>query len=150
MNQKLMHIGHARVDRQAKQMEEIASLGVCPFCRENFEDHHAAPILWESKYWLVTHNDYPYEGADIHLLVVSQTHIETVSEISFRAAMDLARVFRWISNHFKIPGGSFLMRFGDMEYTGGTVAHLHAHLVVGGRKSDDAESLKAKVGYKHK
>jgi len=31
---------------------------------------------------------------------------------------------------FNLPGGGLVMRFGETTYTGATVCHLHAHLIV--------------------
>ena len=38
---------------------------------------------------------------------------------------------KWANKKFKIPGASFIMRFGDHNYTGATITHLHAHIVSG-------------------
>ena len=42
------------------------------------------------------------------------------------------------------------MRFGDVEYTGATISHLHAHIIVGGPENSKREDLKVKVGFKIK
>lgn len=39
------------------------------------------------------------------------------------------------------------MRFGDTDYTGGTVEHLHAQLVSGGKRGKDKEPLITYLGY---
>lgn len=150
MSNLFMHTENARVKEQAEQMKNIERAGICPFCRKHFEENHKAPILWESKYWLLTKNDYPYEGAQIHLLIVSKRHIEHVTDVSFRASMNLFLLLRWTCNKFSIRGGSFLMRFGNMHYTGATIAHLHAHIIVGVKKNKNTNPLRAKIGYANK
>lgn len=150
MAKKLMHLGNARVSAQKKQMEELSKLDICPFCREHFEDHHKAPILLETRYWLLTKNDYPYEGVKVHLLVVYKEHIVSPSQISPLAAKELPQLMKWAERKFKLKGASFIMRFGDMRFTGATIAHLHAHIVSGIRGLKNSEPIKQKIGFKKK
>ena len=42
------------------------------------------------------------------------------------------------------------MRFGDDERNSSSVKHLHAHMIVGEKKSDNTESIKVTLGYKKK
>lgn len=147
MKKKFLNLSSARVKHQKKQMEEIAKRGICPFCREYFEEYHAAPILRERKYWLVTKNDYPYEGTEVHLLLVHKKHIEKVSQISKDGFIELLNHLSWIEKKFKIKGASFVLRSGDSEYTGASIAHLHAHLVLGSKQKKSSVPIKVKIGF---
>lgn len=139
---------HARTDEQREQMLELEQKGICPFCRQHFEANHRNPIIHETAHWLVTKNDYPYEGVEEQLLLVpAHTHVSSISELSEEVWADLFVMMSWITNHISYPGGSFLMRFGDTKYTGGTVDHLHAHLFFGVSRDDSQSSMKVKVGY---
>lgn len=142
-----MEIDHARTQEQRDQMKEIERLGVCPFCREHFEVHHRHPIVHETYHWLVTKNDYPYEGVEEQLLLVSKVHVRSIVDLTALAWSDLHSVLGWVDIHFPRPGGSLLVRFGDMKYTGATIEHLHAHLIFGNSKEHNTASLKVKVGY---
>jgi diadenosine tetraphosphate (Ap4A) HIT family hydrolase len=150
MDKPILNLGNARVPAQAEQMRELERLGICPFCLEHFEEHHAAPIIAESRYWLVTHNDYPYGGSEAHILLVSRRHIENPVEMSASESSDLMTMFRWVVMHFDIAGGSFFLRFGDMERNGGSIAHLHAHVITGVEDGPDTEPLKVKLAFKKK
>jgi diadenosine tetraphosphate (Ap4A) HIT family hydrolase len=147
---KLMHLSNARVPAQKKQMEEIAQRGICPFCREHFEANHKAPILKETKHWLATRNDYPYEGSKNHFLLVHKSHIECMRDLKSPAAKELGSMLAWIESEFSLPGGTFLMRFGDMRYNGATIAHLHAHVITGIKEGNNSEPIRKKIGFKKK
>lgn len=149
MSNKLLDVENARVPKQKKQMEEILQKGICPFCPEHFKDNHEAPVFFENSYWFITKNDYPYDGAKTHLLIIHKAHIESLSELSMSSMISFHSALQWVNSNFDLPGGTLLMRFGDMSYTGATIAHLHAHIVTGEKKRENTESLKAKIGYKN-
>ena len=140
---------NARTDEQKQLMAQIEADGVCPFCKENFTKYHPKPILKETEYWFVTENMSPYEGTSIHLLFVYKPeHTNLLSDIPKDAASDLFSLLSWASEHFSLEGGSFFMRFGNMEWNGSSVEHLHAQLIVGRQKDDSAEALRVKLGWK--
>ncbi len=147
---RLMHIRNARVPEQRAQMEDIKRRGICPFCRENFEADHKAPILFENHHWLLTKNDYPYEGTRLHLLLVHKKHVEDLAGMTQASLAALSPVLKWAKKRFRIRGGTFLMRFGDMRYNGATIAHLHAHIVVGVKEGKNTQDIKKKLGYARK
>ncbi len=109
---------------------KIQEDGVCPFCPEHLLKYHKNPILLDKKFWLATENMYPYKNTQHHLLLIHKKHIEHVKEISPEAWTELNAVAHELFDTYKIAGGSFLMRFGETLYTGASVTHLHAHIVV--------------------
>jgi diadenosine tetraphosphate (Ap4A) HIT family hydrolase len=129
-------------------MEQIARDGVCPFCLENLKKYHTKPILWSNSDWLVTKNDTPYEGSRIHILMICKKHLPTVVNMEKRLWSSLGEAIDWTTKEFKITGGSFLMRFGDMNYNGASVQHLHSHIIVGVKKGKNTSSLKVKIGHR--
>ena len=66
--------------------------------------------------------------------------------MSSKASKELLDLFNEIVLENKIKGGSLFLRFGDTDYTGGTVEHLHAHLISGGKKKKQ-KSIKVKLGF---
>jgi len=145
---KYFNMANARVPEQLKQMEDLQKMKICPFCRKYFEKNHREPILREGKNWLVTKNDYPYEGSRVHMIINYKKHIDSVEKISPQSMIELFSHIRWIKKKFNIRGGAFLMRFGDIKYTGASITHLHAHLISGYKQKKDSESIKQKIGYK--
>jgi diadenosine tetraphosphate (Ap4A) HIT family hydrolase len=145
--EKILNLKNARVPHQEKQMKRILARGICPFCKKYFAEYHAASILKEGKYWFITKNDYPYEGSSQHWLLVHKKHIATVQEITKKGFEELGEFLSWVEKNFNIQGGSFVMRFGDINYTGATISHLHAHVVVGSRQTKKSVGIKVKVGF---
>lgn len=140
---------NARTEEQKKLMAQIETDGVCPFCADHFKTYHPKPIIRETEYWFLTHNMSPYEGTSQHFLFVYKpAHSTTLAEVVPEAAQDLFALLSWTTDTYAIKGGSFFMRFGNMEWNGSSVAHLHAQLIVGKEKDETAEALRVKLGWK--
>lgn len=139
----------ARTEEQKKLMEKIESDGVCPFCKENFTKYHPKPIIKETEYWFVTTNMSPYEGTTQHFLFVYKPgHILSPGDMTQEAAAELMTLVSEHVTSFDMKGGAFFMRFGEGGYSGSSVEHLHAQLIVGVHKDEHTESLKVKLGFK--
>jgi diadenosine tetraphosphate (Ap4A) HIT family hydrolase len=130
-------------------LKKIHQDGVCPFCPENFK-YHTKPILRNGKYWLTTENMNPYPGTTHHYLFVHKKHVEMPDRVTPAAWKELQSHIAWLISQKKLPAGGFFMRFGDTRYTGATVAHLHAQLVVGAKRSPKNELLVITLGHKKK
>jgi len=151
MNKKktnYINLKHARAEDQLKQMEQIAQDGVCPFCREHFEKYHKSPIEINGKFWLLTKNDFPYDGTEVHFLIVYKTHIVNISDVESSAWIEFGEHIKFLNKKYKTPGGAIFIRFGNTDYTGSSINHLHAHFLIGGPYSENTEGIKVKLGYK--
>lgn len=133
---------------QRRAMEQIEKAGVCPFCQPHLTTYHRKSILWQNNGWLVTKNDYPYTGSRHHLLLICKRHVDDILQLDDIAYLELREAVNWVIRHWKIKGGTFLLRFGDGTYNGASVRHLHAHIIVGAKKSRQTESLRVKIGYR--
>ncbi len=122
-------------------IKKIIKDGVCPFCQKYFLKYHTRPILRRGTHWLVTENANPYRGARHHYLFVCTKHVESPGRLTPRSFGELQSHIRWLQKKYKLPGGTFFMRFGDTRYTGASVAHLHAQLIVGSRKDSRTEPI---------
>jgi ATP adenylyltransferase len=112
-------------------LDKINKDGVCPFCPEHVTNYHPNPILKDGKHWLYTTNAYPYKGAVHHFLLIHKTHIENFQDISPAAWLELQELINLIHTEHSIKGGAFVCRFGETKYTGASVAHLHAQIIIG-------------------
>ncbi|MFA4846551.1 MAG: HIT domain-containing protein, partial [Patescibacteria group bacterium] len=109
---------------------------------------HRRPILYKSKYWLVTANSWSYSGSQFHILFIARKHIEKTEDMSSMMWNDLRKLHRKFVKKNKIKGATLMIRSGDTKITGASVNHLHAHLIVGGPRTDTAEPIKALVGFR--
>ncbi|HEX7018198.1 MAG TPA: hypothetical protein VF209_04810 [Patescibacteria group bacterium] len=139
-------IDNARVDEQRREMELIMERGHCPFCPENLALYHKKPNLKDGKYWTVSENQWPYENVKLQLLAIYKTHAESITELDPAAGEELLRFFSEIVEEYKIPGGGLAMRFGDTDYSAGTVAHIHAQFIWPNIDKPDFKPVRFKIG----
>lgn len=146
-NSSGLKFSNARTAEQIALMKKIAQDGVCPFCAEHFKTYHPKPILKETDYWFFTENMSPYKGTKYHFIFVYKpAHIQTPNEMRPEALADLFALVNTAITEYKFPGGAFFMRFGDHDYTGGSVEHLHAHLMLGDIHAPNHEAVRVKLG----
>ena len=143
-NESFVNLAHTRGGKQERVMKQIHKDGICPFCAENLKKYHEGEIIEESNHWFVTTNDHPYKGMLVHLMFVyKRDHIECLSRLPPQAMADLQKLSRKYIQEMKIDGGTLLLRFGDTNYNGASVSHLHAHIISGAHRKDK-ESTKFK------
>jgi len=151
-NDKFINLDAVRRDDQKKVMQDIKEADHCPFCAENLKKYHKNPILKESKYWVLTDNQWPYEKIKNQLLAIYKEHIEHLTEMDDEAGKELIDLFKEIAKNRNIPGGAIAIRFGSNEKGnyGNSVKHLHAHLVEPDLdQMENNESWKFKMGKKN-
>lgn len=125
------NIRAGRDPKQINKMKYLVKEGICAFCPEHFAKYHDNAIEVETDHWIVSKNDYPYDNTSLHLLFVSKEHVSTLKELSKVARFNLTETVILIEEKFKLFSFSLAMRVGDSRYNGGSVDHLHAHLIVG-------------------
>lgn len=136
---------HRPTGEYGKAIAQIGKDGVCPFCPEHLAKYHANPIIDQTDCWALTKNAYPYKGAQHHFLLIHKDHIEDFPQLSPKAWQELqALVNKTLKTH-DIKGGALVFRFGETKYTGASVTHLHAQLVVG-PGVEGAEPVLMRVG----
>ena len=134
-----------RTPEQIAKMKKLTELGACIFCPEYFAEFHDNPALFETEHWLVTKNDYPYEHTSLHLLVAAKTHVSDMSELDAKARADFMETVVTISKVYDLPSYAVGIRVGDFHFNGGSVEHLHAHVIVGTRNDKTFEPVKMKL-----
>ncbi len=142
-----VNLAHAREAHQRETMTRIVKDGVCPFCEQHLAKYHTRPILHETNYWLVTENFAPYQGTACHMLFISKTHASDPWQLTADAWSDLREATRWVRETYDLQGGTLLMRWGDTDYTGSSVSHLHAQLVSGAPRTAGGEQILTALGY---
>jgi len=145
MSDKGYDLRHAREAAQIEKMKHLISQGLCAFCSENFEEYHDNPIEFQTPHWIVSKNDYPYKRTSLHLLVVSKTHVSLLRELTTEARADLTEVLAQIETRWNLSSYGVGIRVGNPEFNGGSVDHLHAHVVVGDTDDPNHEPVRFKM-----
>lgn len=135
----------ARNEQQRKQMQELSDRSVCAFCRENIETEQKQPIEYESDHWVVKKNDYPYKNTHLHLLLIPKYHVRTISELPLAARQDYLETVIHCEKHWDLKSYALGFRSGDMRLNGGSVAHLHSHIIVGDTSATEHEPVRFKM-----
>jgi len=144
----VVNMRHVRTRGQKKLYQKIARARICSFCvdfcKGQAPTYHPLPIIREGKWWAVTNNMIPQQNAKLHLLVVLKQH-RIFPSLPSEAWSEFGEHLNWVIKKYKLPGGGFYSRFGNSDYTGASVSHLHFNIIFGGAKS--GEPLRIKVGY---
>jgi ATP adenylyltransferase len=120
----LYNLDAARGSDQRERMQALEAQGVCIFCPE-----HHPPAEQEGEHWYVTRNDFPYEGAAAHYLIVARRHVQAFEELPDEAGAELWAIRRELAARLGAPAYATVERSGDMRLNGGSVEHLHVHFV---------------------
>jgi ATP adenylyltransferase len=129
MPKPLYDLAAARSDAQRKRMEDLEAAGVCVFCPEHVAEHQPEPIEHTGNHWYVTRNRYPYKGTATHYLIVARRHVTSFDELPDEAGAELWSIKRMLTAQLEPAAVATVERSGNMLYNGGSVAHLHIHLV---------------------
>lgn len=145
-----INLNNARKQEQIEVMQKIAQQNHCPFCEENLRLYHKEPILKETQYWLLTKNQWPYQHTKHHFLLIYKKHVTQLRELDPEAGSELFALVKELENKYQFEGGGFSMRFGDTDFSAGTVNHLHVQLIVPDAMAKDFEPVKIKYGLQWK
>ena len=139
-------LDNARFDDQREIMRKIIENNESPFLLKNLRKYHRQPILREGEYWYITLNQWPYKNTRFHFLIISQAYWTELEQITPEAAVEFMSFVQWLIDEYQLPGGAFCMRFGDSNYSAGTVSHLHAQLIVPEIQGENYQPTRFKIG----
>lgn len=97
----------------------------CPFCNA---ESQAEYIIWEWKYWYISHNKFPFVGTRKHLLVYPKICKRFTKDIPDEFWSEYPKIlafmweFYWDESYF-----SFIREKGEAK----SVHHLHYHFLPG-------------------
>lgn len=129
MKNKFVNLKNAREKEQLVIMEKITEDKVCPFCEDQLKNYHPKPVLFKTKYWIVTENAWPYEMTKNHFLLIYRKHIDHTKDISSLGWSEIGKIIKRLEKENELNYGTLLMRFGETSKTGATVTHVHLQLV---------------------
>lgn len=125
----LYFLDAARSRDQRLYMEGLERDGICIFCEEHVAEHQANPVEMRGEHWFVTRNSYPYAGTAAHYLIVARRHVRTFDELPDEAGAELWSIKRTLKRQLDPVATATVERSGEMQFNGGSVAHLHVHFV---------------------
>ena len=120
-----------RTEDQLLRMRQLESRGVCLFCPEGLASHSGLAPVWRSESWTVAPNDFPYKGTSLHLLLIPDEHVTDLVDLSTEARAGLFEALAFARAEYDLQHYGLGVRNGRCEFTGGTIRHLHMHVLVG-------------------
>ena len=120
-----------RTAEQLAEMQRLEAAGICLFCPTSLSEHAHQRVLLETRHWTVTPNEYPYKGTKLHLLVVPHRHVNDMLDLDGESLADFWDALKKIREQFGLEHYGLGVRNGNCSFTGATIAHVHAHIVVG-------------------
>jgi len=120
-----------RNEEQLAEMRRLEAAGICLFCPDSLRGHPRQRVLFETAHWAVTPNEFPYAGTRLHLLVVPHRHVNDMLDLGDAALADCWAAMRLIRERFELDHYGLGVRNGDCGFTGATIRHVHAHVLVG-------------------
>ena len=82
----------------------------------------------------------------MHLLVIYKQHATSLAQLVPQAGNELFELLAWIEKKYSILGGGFAMRFGDTNYSAGTVNHIHVQFIQPDIDASNYRPVKIKIG----
>jgi diadenosine tetraphosphate (Ap4A) HIT family hydrolase len=119
-----------RTAGQLAEMRRLEAAGVCLFCPDELGRHAGSAASLRTAHWTVMPNDFPYEGTSLHLLLVPREHVGDMLDLGAAARADFFTALAAARQRYGIGHYGLGVRNGDCRYTGATIVHLHAHVVV--------------------
>jgi ATP adenylyltransferase len=120
-----------RTEEQLAEMRRLEAAGICLFCPDALREHAQQRVVIETRHWAVTPNAFPYGGTRLHLLVVPVQHVNDLLDLDDEALADFWAAMREIRRQYSLDYYGLGVRNGNCSFTGATIAHVHAHVLVG-------------------
>lgn len=127
---------HARTPGQLAEMKRLDAAGVCLFCPEYLASHPRQQVLFSTRHWTVTPNEFPYGGTSLHLLLVPHQHASDLLELGDEARGDFWAALAAVVDGYGLSHYGLGVRNGDCRFTGATIRHVHAHVLVASTRQD--------------
>jgi ATP adenylyltransferase len=119
-----------RTADQLAEMRRLEAAGICLFCPEELGRHAGAAAFLRTEHWTVMPNDFPYAGTSLHLMLIPHQHASDLLELGAAAQSDFFTALAAAREQYGLGHYGLGVRNGDCRYTGATIAHLHAHVIV--------------------
>jgi|RhiMetdeSRZDD1v2_1073273.scaffolds.fasta_scaffold227141_2 ATP adenylyltransferase len=132
-----------RTAEQLAQMHQLEAEGVCLFCPEHLPNFR--PVLHRTEHWSVVANQFPYRGTRLHFLMLPDEHVEDIVDLSPASQVDFWTALRWIRDEQGLEYYGLAARNGDCAFTGGTIRHVHLHVLQGDVSDPEHVGVRVKL-----
>ena len=139
----LYFLGNARTVEQLDDMRRLEEAGVCIFCPDQLEADQR--VLHRTGRWTITANKYPYRGTRLHLMLMPDEHVDDLADLTPESQQDFWIALRWVKDHYGLTYYGMTVRNGLCEYTGGTIRHLHVHVLQGDVDDPEHQPVRVKL-----
>jgi ATP adenylyltransferase len=139
----LYYTPNYRTQEQLAQMHELEAAGVCIFCPEHLPEYR--PVLHRTSHWTVVPNKYPYRGTRLHFLLIPDEHADDMVDLSPASQADFWVAMRWVRDEYGLEYYGLAARNGDCAFTGGTIRHVHLHVLQGDVQDPDYVAVRVKL-----
>jgi ATP adenylyltransferase len=134
--------GNARTAEQLAEMRRLDAAGICLFCPDGLARHARQQVLFRTRHWAITPNEFPYPGTSLHLLLVPDQHAGDLLELDEEVRQDFWEALGVVAREHRLSHYGLGVRNGDCRYTGATIGHVHAHILVGDAGDGDAPPVR--------
>ena len=144
-----LDIDNARWPDQIATMRRSLDNHESPFLLENLPKYHHLPVIKKGQFWYITANQWPYDHTRDHYLTISRAYWTRLEDITPEASQELITLAQWLKKRLHCPGGALCIRFGDSDYSGATIDHLHWQFIVPDITAPDYDRVHFSIGKKH-
>lgn len=131
-----------RTAEQLAEMQRLEARGLCLFCPDGLREHARQRVLAETKHWSITPNEFPYPGTALHLLLVPGQHAGDLLDLDADVQADFWTALAWVRDSYGLRYYGLGVRNGDCRYSGATIRHVHAHVLVGDPDAEPEVSVR--------
>jgi ATP adenylyltransferase len=131
-----------RTPEQLADMRQLEAAGLCLFCPAGLARHARQQVLFRTDHWSVTPNEFPYPGTALHLLLVPDQHAADLLDLGDAARQDFWTALAAVRDRYALSYYGLGVRNGDCRYTGATIRHVHAHVLVGDPGLDSTAAVR--------
>jgi diadenosine tetraphosphate (Ap4A) HIT family hydrolase len=131
-NEPTGDLDRTRTTEQRAAYEKTVGQGHCPFCgeRKDLPEEIQERMIFEGNHWRAWYNPFPYPNHVAHIILAPIHHLTQPSDVTPEAASEWMALNAHLIETLNLPGGGLVMRFGNHEYKGGSITHLHSHIQV--------------------
>ena len=128
-----------RTPGQLAEMRSLEARGVCLFCPDGLGRQQ---VLLRTPHWTAIPNDFPYQGTALHLLLIPHQHATDLLDLPAAAQQDFWAALGALRDRYQLQHYGLGVRNGDCRFTGATIRHVHAHVLVAQPGADGAPPVR--------